>query len=914
MLVKRQSVIAVLTSSVLAACGGGAGGDPSVTTPGAAAPGTAAQNGAAASSPVADPVASAVSGAASAVSGAASAVTGAASSVTAAASAAAPASSAASAVAPVTITISTQPQSQALTVGGNAAFSVVATASSGAAVTYQWQRDGQAITGATSSSYQLASVKATDTGAKFSVQVTIGSVSQSSASAVLTVNAAPTASYPIMFVTSVPGQGFQHQLNTFSNHGTGREDAIAGGDLYVRYPDGTLRNLTKEAGWGVASGGVQGGAKAISVRQPTMHWDGKKALFSMLVGGPTMRYELPNRKWQIYEVTGLGQGETVAITKVANQPNYNNISPIYGSDDNILFISDAPLFGMATVYPQLDEYESAYTNTGIWKLTVATGKVTQLQHAPSGVFDLFLDSFGRILFTKWDHLTRDQQADGDRFFGGVAGSVDYATETSTTPFKSPQTDANGKLIADARGVLYEQFPGARVNQDPTKIANESLQGYNQFFIWQVNQDGTNEETINHVGRHEMLGSYQGPTFNDDPNLSDSLGLSNILNAVMRGTTRGDAGYFQLREDINNPGVYMGTYSAEFARQASGRIMEFKMPPGMNPEALQVKDYTNATLDADPYGAAAALATMTGHYRSPLRLSTGEILVSHTPNYMVNGGGGSTYKFQLKLLKKNPFGTDMIAGASLTGGIVKDIRYWTDLATPVQYVGPLNEHDAIEIRPRPRPAVATSPTPDIEKQVLADEGVNEAELKAWLQSKGLALIVSRNVTMRDRADVTQPYNLQVKQANGTVGASNIVKSGKVYDINALQIFQGDLTRGYGNGQKAGRRVYTRPVHNNAQTPTIEQWYNTTPTNGATILGSDGSMAAFVPAGRALTWQLVSPAGKPVVREKVWVNFAAGEIRVCASCHGLNKQTANGLAEPVNPPNALRDLVRLWKTKK
>ena len=73
-----------------------------------------------------------------------------------------------------------------------------------------------------------------------------------------------------------------------------------------------------------------------------------------------------------------------------------------------------------------------------------------------------------------------------------------------------------------------------------------------------------------------------------------------------------------------------------------------------------------------------------------------------------------------------------------------------------------------------------------------------------------------------------------------------------------------------------------------------------------------MAAFVPARRALTWQLTDPAGAGVVRERNWVSFAPGEVRVCASCHGLNTASQTGGSAPVNQPEALRDLLRYWRT--
>ncbi|MBC7609464.1 MAG: hypothetical protein H7228_07800 [Polaromonas sp.] len=721
-----------------------------------------------------------------------------------------------------------------------------------------------------------------------------------------------------MFVTSVPGTGFKHQLNTFANHGTGGTDSIAGGDLYLRYPDGTLRNLTQEAGWGVPSGGIQGGAKAIAVRQPTVHWGGTKAIFSMLVGGPTKRYEVVARNWQMYEVFGLGKGQTAVITKVPNQPAYNNTSPIYGSDDQILFTSDAPLYGMKHTYPQLDEYESAITNTGIWKLNPVSAALKMIQHSPSGAFDLHLDSFGRVIFTKWDHLKRDQQADLDRYSGGNYRPYDVVDESAgATKIFSPRFDGGGYPIADAKGVLYDQFPEARNANDPTRDPNEPLHDFNQFMMWQVNEDGSEEETMNHVGRQEFGGTYMEGIFKNDPNLSDQMSRFSA-NAAMRGTVTADAGYFQLKEDVRRPGTYYGTYAKEFGRQAAGRIIEFTMAPGVNPETVVMKDYNNATLDNDPEGLKAPLASMTGHYRNPLILSNGAMLTSHTPEYRLNAETSvdptrlaPRYVFRLRTMVKNPAGADFIGGTALTtgAGIVKDIQFWTDDAVPRRYVGALNENDAVEVVARARPPTLSMKTAAIEKQVLVEEGVDEAKLRTWLTNNNLALVVSRNVTQRDRADVAQPYNLKVSEIGGVVSTPT---TGKVYDVQHMQFFQGDLTRGYADSP--GRRVFSKPMHNSAMQPklTTQNLPNPGGPPGSVKIGKDGSMAAFVPAGRALSWQMTSPAGKPVVRERIWVSFAAGEIRTCASCHGINSKTLNNLSEPINKPSALRDLLRHWKT--
>src|SRR5688500_8442899 len=51
---------------------------------------------------------------------------------------------------------------------------------------------------------------------------------------------------PILFVAQVPtpGDPFQSRMSTFANHIPDIESVPRGGDLMIRYPNGTLRNLT----------------------------------------------------------------------------------------------------------------------------------------------------------------------------------------------------------------------------------------------------------------------------------------------------------------------------------------------------------------------------------------------------------------------------------------------------------------------------------------------------------------------------------------------------------------------------------------------------------------------------------------------------------------------------------------------
>jgi sugar lactone lactonase YvrE len=90
---------------------------------------------------------------------------------------------------PVAPGITTQPQSQTVTVGANVQFSV--TTSGSPAPTYQWNFNGAAISGATSSTLSLTNVQTTSAGT-YTVTVTNGSGSLASANATLTVSAAPS--------------------------------------------------------------------------------------------------------------------------------------------------------------------------------------------------------------------------------------------------------------------------------------------------------------------------------------------------------------------------------------------------------------------------------------------------------------------------------------------------------------------------------------------------------------------------------------------------------------------------------------------------------------------------------------------------------------------------------------------------
>ena len=198
----------------------------------------------------------------------------------------------------------------------------------------------------------------------------------------------------------------------------------------------------------------------------------------------------------------------------------------------------------------------------------------------------------------------------------------------------------------------------------------------------------------------------------------------------------------------------------------------------------------------------------------------------------------------------------------------------------------------------RPAAALEAP---ESAVFSEENVDPNALRTWLRNNDLALIVTRNQTSRDRADLQQPFNLRVPGGVQTVKPGG----GRIYDIAHFQIFQGDLVRGYTG---PGRRVLAQPLREPAASKNVA---NPGGPAGSVRIAVDGSSAAFVPARRALAWQSTDGAGNPVVRERVWVTMQPGEVRVCASCHGANSRDQAGNNTPTNKPEALRELLRAWK---
>src|SRR5439155_1031486 len=88
--------------------------------------------------------------------------------------------------APVAPAITTQPANQTVTAGQTATLTVVVPGT--APLSYQWQKNGANIAGATSASYTTPATTTADSGSTFRVVVTNSAGSTTSNAATLTVN------------------------------------------------------------------------------------------------------------------------------------------------------------------------------------------------------------------------------------------------------------------------------------------------------------------------------------------------------------------------------------------------------------------------------------------------------------------------------------------------------------------------------------------------------------------------------------------------------------------------------------------------------------------------------------------------------------------------------------------------------
>ncbi|MBP1770990.1 MAG: hypothetical protein H6P99_153 [Holophagaceae bacterium] len=118
-------------------------------------------------------------------------------------------------------TITSQPLSQTVDLGGGATFAVAAT-TNGGTLSYQWRKDGQPLAGATLDTFTLAAVAGTDAGtydAVVSNSLNGTTTTATSLGAVLTVHEPPTIQTQPQSRTVQPPDAVTFTVAALSNHG-----------------------------------------------------------------------------------------------------------------------------------------------------------------------------------------------------------------------------------------------------------------------------------------------------------------------------------------------------------------------------------------------------------------------------------------------------------------------------------------------------------------------------------------------------------------------------------------------------------------------------------------------------------------------------------------------------------------------
>jgi hypothetical protein len=763
---------------------------------------------------------------------------------------------------------------------------------------------------------------------------------------------------PILFVTQVPmpeevntrtiSLSDQSCVSPFSNHLADTAHAGRGGSLHVRFSNGQVVDLLAVADWSAIPGGKPA-INAVAVRNPSVSWAADKALFSMVIGAPSGPTDTTQFLWQLYEITLPTQAQLNAsvrpvLTKVANQPAYNNVFPTYALNGKLVFASDRPYNGQAHLL-QREEYLGLPTISGLWSLDPTSASSLQLlHHAPSGAFSPMVDSAGRLIFTNWDHQTRDPEA-----------VTDYRNGITTAPYNETFTqtfNGSGNFVDETAGAAFTQVTAMSINAweffpEPRNFDRKTLidefgnilNGFalNLFMPWMINLDGTEGEVLNHVGRHEVANGV-AKNFKNDASLVDLSATANPGYGGMTARTFYN-NLLWTREDPLRPGTFYGSDAPDLGTHGAGQIVRLNNAgtnasgAPLNPDAITVTYITPGANNAAkpafiptvkggmnvPATGASALPVANAEtlYRTPVPLADGNLVASHVGGVRQTDYNSGTvaqpvsfYAFRLKSLK--PSGTTYVPDVTLTAGLTLTTSYYVG-STLVSYNGPAWELDPAEVAPRAQPVAATSRIDPIEAGVFAAAGVDVPTFQGYLRSINAALTVGRNVTRRDLHDRQQPFNLKVTwsstQTTGTTGT--------LYNVAWIQFLQADLRRGYllgGSTPAPGRRVVATPLHDtwaeNVQTPGAPP--------GALRLGDDGSFAAILPAGKAMSWHLQDNDTKKTsqVKERFWVTFQKGEVRTCASCHGINTSDQTGTAtspvgRPTNPPQALTTLLQFWK---
>ncbi|HWR26517.1 MAG TPA: PGF-pre-PGF domain-containing protein, partial [candidate division Zixibacteria bacterium] len=272
--------------------------------------------------------------------------------------------------------ITTQPLSQTVNEGQNATFSVAASGSG--PLTYQWQKKGVTITGATGATYTTPATTLADNGATFRAVVSNSAGSVTSNNATLTVNPVPIA--PIITTQPLSQTVNEGQPATFSVAATGTAPltfqwqknnvnitGATGATYTTPATTPTDNGATFRAVVSNSAGSVTSNNATLTVNpapiapsittQPLSQTvnEGQTATFSVVATGTApLAYQWQKDGVAISGATGTTY-TTLATTLADNGTNFSvNVSNAAGSvtsNNAILTVNPAPIAPIITTQP-----------------------------------------------------------------------------------------------------------------------------------------------------------------------------------------------------------------------------------------------------------------------------------------------------------------------------------------------------------------------------------------------------------------------------------------------------------------------------------------------------------------------------------------------------------------------------------
>jgi Malectin domain/Immunoglobulin I-set domain len=277
-------------------------------------------------------------------------------------------------------TVSSQPANRTVTAGQTATFSV--TASGTSPLSYQWQRGGVAISGATSSAYTTAATTSSINGAQFRAVVSNSKGTATSNAATLTVNPAVIA--PAISSQPANQTATAGQTATFSVTASGtsplsyqwqKNDSILNGATSATYTTPATTSADNGARFAV---GVSNAAGSVTSSDATLSVTAPSAAVDVIT------YHNDNGR------TGQNLKETTLTLSNVNQNTFGlrKIVTLDGKvDAQPLFLSGVAIAGGThDVVYVVTEHDSAYaldsaTGAVLWHVsTLSNGETTSDTH------------------------------------------------------------------------------------------------------------------------------------------------------------------------------------------------------------------------------------------------------------------------------------------------------------------------------------------------------------------------------------------------------------------------------------------------------------------------------------------------------------------------------------------------------